>query len=331
MDKNLIIDEKETIDIVFKDLKKEICNAKNKTYSLINTILIEANFNIGKYLFNLLNKYKDISYGNKIIKEVSKKLEKEFGKGYSYRNLYLCLSFYKTYNILQTVPAKLSWSHIVELISIKNKEERVFYEKEAINESWSYRELKRQIKSNLYKRFLVDPNNNELIKVDEKVEKFNPSDLVKDPYVLEFIEKTNNEKELENKLIKRLKKFMLECGKGFLFQGEQYKIKIGNTFYYVDLVFYNRFTRSYILIDLKTRKVKPQDLGQIELYVKYFDKYIKLNEENFTIGIVIGANKEKEMIDLMLSDKNNIFASTYLTYLPSKEEIERIIKEDINE
>lgn len=329
MKENLITIDQETIDLVYKDLKREISNAKNKAYSVINTILIEENFNIGKYLFNLLNEFKDRFYGNKIIKEVSKKLESELGKGYSYRNLYLCLSFYKTYNILQAVPAKLSWTHIVELISIENKEEREFYQKEAIIESWSYRELRRQIKSNLYQRFVTAPNKNALVNIEGKLETFNPSDLVKDPYVLEFIGKSKDEKDLEKRLIERLKKFMLECGKGFLFQGEQYKIKIGNTFYYIDLVFYNRFTRSYVLMDLKTRKIKPQDVGQIELYVKYFDKYIKLNEENFTIGIIIGANKDKEMIDLMLSDKNNIFASTYLTYLPSKEEIEKIIKDDI--
>lgn len=304
----------------FLSLRREILLIKENTYKQINTSLLYHYFHLGLELSNILKEYKNIKYGNKIISELSKKLVNEFGKGYSEYNLRTMIRFYNVYKKWESVTPKLTFTHYVNLIKIKNENERNYYQELAISNNLSIRELKRVISSSQYERRLEFQNN--------IVNKFNPKELVNDPYILNFLnlKENYNEKELEISLLNELKKFMLECGKGFMFFSEQYHIRIENDNYYPDLIFYNRFTRSFIIMDLKIGKITPQDLGQMQLYVNYFKKYMSIEGENPPIGIVLGSDKNEEVVKLMLNDIDDVFASRYLTYLPKKEELINIIK-----
>ena len=220
----------------------------------------------------------------------------------------------------------LSWSHYVTLLTIDNSQERRFYEIEAAENSWSVRELERQIASSLYERLALSRNKEEIRKLSEQglvIEK--AADLIKNPLVLEFLELEGkavySEDELESAIISKLEHFLLELGKGFLFESRQKRFTFDNDHFYIDLVFYNRLLRCYVLIDLKRDKLTHQDLGQMQMYVNYFDRYVKTDDETPTIGIVLCHRKNDALVELTLPQEKNIYASKYLLYLPSKEEL----------
>ena len=229
---------------------------------------------------------------------------------------------------------KLSWSHYVKLSSISNPDERKFYEIEAVKNNWSLRELERQFDSALYTRLSLSRDKDKVLELSQKgqiIEK--PQDLIKDPYILEFIglpeQSSYSENELEEKLISKLENFLLELGNGFTFVGRQKRISFDEQHFYIDLVFYNRLLKCFVLIDLKIGKLKHQDIGQMQMYVNYYDREMKLDDENKTIGIVLCQEKNQSLVEYTLPEDNErIFASTYKTILPSKEELIKILEED---
>jgi predicted nuclease of restriction endonuclease-like (RecB) superfamily len=241
-------------------------------------------------------------------------------------------------DVLEEITAKLAkrfilgWTHYVTLLTVKNEEERRFYEIESAENVWGYRELERQINSALNERLSLSRNKDEVKELSVKgqiIEK--PADLIKSPYILEFTgleeRKSYSEHDLETALIDRIEHFLLELGKGFLFESRQKRFSFDNRHFYVDLVFYNRLLRSYVIIDLKIGDLKHQDLGQMQMYVNYFDRFIKTEEEKPTIGILLCLTKSDELVELTLPKESNIFASEYKLYLPSKEELKKQMEE----
>ena len=295
-----------------------------KTYFLIGKRIVEEE----------QNGEKRAEYGKKLIKELSKKLTKEFGKGFSERNLEQMRKFYLAYSIPQTVSAefRLSWSHYLILMRMENLDERNFYEIEAIENNWSLRELRRQIDSALYERLVLSRDKEKVKSLALKgqiIEK--PEDIVKDPYILEFLgleeQNSYSENRLETEIINNLEKFLLELGKGFTFVGRQVRFTFDEKHFRVDLVFYNRLLKCFVLIDLKIGEVTHQDLGQMQMYVNYYDRYVKLDDENKTIGIIICRDKNDTLVKMTLPEDNQqIFASRYMTVLPSKEEFKKIVE-----
>ena len=264
------------------------------------------------------------------MKELSKELRKILGSGFSVSNLFNMRRFYITYPKFQTLSGKLSWSHYCELLSIENTDERNFYEKECINSNWSVRELKRQIDTSLFERLLLSEgksNKEKVYTLSKEGQTINvPEDILKEPYVFEFLNlkepKPILEKDLERKLVKHMEDFLLELGKGFMFVGTQQRITLGNTHYYVDMVFYNKILKCYILIDLKIGKMKPEYAGQMNMYLNYYDSEINDEYDNKPIGIILCKGKKEIDMEYALGGlSNNIFASTYTYYIPNKEQL----------
>lgn len=227
---------------------------------------------------------------------------------------------------------KLSWSHYVFLLGIKNKKERSFYEIETINSGWSLRELKRQFNTSLFERIALSKDKAGVIELAEKgVIVSQQQDLIKDPYILEFLGLDENtkysESQLESAIIDKLEHFLLELGKGFLFEARQKRFSFNEQHFYVDLVFYNRLLRCYVLIDLKIGEIKHQDLGQMQMYVNYFDRYVKTEEEAQTVGIILCKKSNTSIVEITLPKDANIHASEYQLYLPSKEELRKQLEE----
>ncbi len=282
-------------------------------------------------------------YGEQVLHELSKKLIVEFGKGYSWRNLNLMRQFYLVYGKVQTVSAqsknsetlsrrfKLSWSHYVFLMR-QDEPIRRFYEIEAIENNWSLRELERQFNSMLYERLSLSRDKKKILELSKKgqvVER--PEDIIKDPYIFEFLglkeEKTYSESDLESKLIENLKRFLLELGKGYTFVARQQRISFDEEHFYIDLVFYNRLLRCFIVFDIKTERLKHQDLGQLQMYVNYYDRIVKTIDENKTIGILLCTDKNNAVVKMTLPEDNDqVFASKYKLYLPTKEELLKQLK-----
>ena len=326
-----------------KDIYDEIRNllkeARKSIVSNINTTMTKTYFLIGKRIVEEeQNGNERAEYGEKLIKNLSKRLTEEFGKGFSKRNLWQMKQFYLAYSKVQTVSAqfKLSWSHYLILMRMENIEERNFYEIESIQNNWSLRELRRQIDSALYERLVLSRDKEkvkELAFKGQVIEK--PEDVVKDPYILEFLglEEQNNysENKLETEIINNLEKFLLELGKGFTFVGRQVRFTFDEKHFRVDLVFYNRILKCFVMIDLKIGEVTHQDLGQMQMYVNYYDRYVRLPDENKSIGIIICREKNDTLVKLTLPEDNNqIFASKYMTVLPSKEEFKKILDKNLS-
>ena len=238
--------------------------------------------------------------------------------------------FYQTYQIQQTASVKLSWSHYCELLSISDPDKRSFYEKEAVNSNWSVRELKRQIDSSLFERLLLsrgDANKEQVLALAENgIEIAEPADIIRDPYVFEFLgipeEKPMLESDLERALVQQIEKFLLELGRGFMFVGTQQRVTINNTHYYVDMVFYNKILRAYVLIELKTTKLTPEAAGQINMYLNYYASEVNDPDDNPPIGIILCTEKDSITAEYALGGlSNNIFASRYVLYMPNKEQL----------
>ena len=322
----------EIIIDMYNQISAIITNNKNKIFYQINNTLVETNFMIGKIIVeNEQNGNIRAEYGKEVLMKLSKKLTNKFGTGFSRSGLQNMRLFYIKYKNSQPLAGNLSWSHYCYLIYIEDDDERKFYEKECINSKWSKRELKRQIDSSLFQRLLLSDgkaNKQKVLELSKKGQIINnPADILKEPYVFEFLGIRENkpilESDLEKNLINHLSAFLMELGKGFMYVGNQVRITLdNNTHYYVDLCFYNKILRSYVLIDLKMDDMKPEYAGQMNMYVNYYNKEIKDEFDNETVGIILCTGKKGVTMEYALGGlSNNIFASTYTYYIPNKEEL----------
>lgn len=321
-------------NILFENIKNLIQSAQNKVINTINTTMTFTYFEIGRMIVEEeQNGAHRANYGKQIIKTLSIKLTNDFGQGFSLRNIEQMRQFYIVYSKTQTVSAffSLSWSHYLILMRINNENERKFYEIESSKNNWSLRELKRQFDSALYTRLSLSKNKNQVKALSRKGQTIEKSkDVIKDPYILEFLgleeKSVYSENELEQKLIDTLEHFLLELGTGYTFVARQKRITFEEKHFKVDLVFYNRVLKCFVLIDLKIGTLKHQDIGQMQMYVNYYDREIKLEEENKTIGIILCQDKNEAVVKYTLPEKNEqIFASKYLTVLPSQETLKNIL------
>lgn len=338
---------KETNKQLFASVTALIQEARKQVVRNVNTTMIYTYFNIGKMIVEEEQAGKErAAYSQTIIKDLSVHLTNEFGKGFSKRNLEYHRLFYLMYRtrIVQTVSAqfpssnppisdfsnsfRLSYSHYVELMKISDEQERSFYEIEAVSNNWSIRELQRQYGSSLYERLALSKNKEEVKKLSKGQVLEKPYDTLKTPFVLEFLDlqesSSYSESDLESAIINKLEQFMLELGKGFLFEGRQRRITLDGDHFYIDLVFYNRILQCFVLIDLKIGRLTHQDLGQMQMYVNYYDRVVKLPHEKNTIGIVLCKQENKAVVEFTLPLGNEqIFAKEYKLYLPSKEDLKR--------
>lgn len=337
-EENTHIIENSNINNLANKIEILIQEARQHIVSSVNTAMVYTYYEIGRYIVeDEQNGQGRAEYGKSVLKKLSAYLTPKFGKGFSVdnlqnmRNFYLCYSNYET--LSRNSAFMLSWSHYLKLMRISNPEERRFYEIEATNNKWSLRELERQFDSSLYERLALSRNKDEVLRLSQQgqiVEK--PQDLLKDPYILEFTGLPElpcySEKDLEQKLIDNLQSFLLELGKGFAFVGRQVRLSFSEEHFFVDLVFYNRLLKCFVLIDLKRGKLKHQDIGQMQMYVNYYDREVKLEDENSTIGLLLCADKDNAIVEYTLpKDNNQIFAAQYATILPSKEQLKQLILE----
>lgn len=321
------------------EIKYLILTSRNKVYYEVNNTMLFTYWNIGRVIVE--NEQKGnikAEYGKQIILELSKELTKTFGSGFSKSNLFNMKKLYTYYPKFQTLSGKLSWSHYCELLSIEDLKARSFYEKECINSNWSVRELKRQLETSLYERLLLSKgtkNKEKVYNLSKEGQTINkPEDILKEPYVFEFLDikepKPIRELDLEKALINHMEKFLLELGKGFMFVGNQQRITLGNTHYYVDMIFYNKILKCYVLIDLKIGQMKPEYVGQMNMYLNYYNAEINDELDNKAIGIILCKGKKEIALEYALGGlENNLFASNYTYYIPNKEmlisEIEKVI------
>lgn len=316
---------------VIKEIRDILEEARNNVARQVNNELIAAYWNIGRIIVDYEQTVPErADYGKQTLKELAKELTKEFGKGFSRSNLQNMRALYLAYPICQTVSGKLSWSHYCELLSISDPDKRSFYEKEAINSSWSVRELKRQIESSMFERLLLsrgDANKEQVLELALHGNEISvPADIIRDPYVFEFLgipeDKPLMESDLEKALVQQIENFLLELGRGFMFVGTQQRVTINNTHYYVDMVFYNKILRAYVLIELKTTKLTPEAAGQINMYLNYYAAEVNDADDNPPIGIILCTDKDSITAEYALGGlSNNVFASRYVLYMPNKEQL----------
>ncbi len=335
---------------LFQEIKSILHTARTQVVRAVNTTMVHTYFEIGRLIVEHEQGGKaKAEYGAQTLKKLSIQLTKEFGKGFSEDNLGRMKNFFLIYSkpisakVLRKLENKdqtnsqlsdsksphfqLTWSHYLKLIRISNTAERQFYEHEAILNNWSINELRRQFDSALYERIVLSSDKKGVL--GDNLKKYHspqkPEDVVKDPYILEFLglkeDVSYSENELEQAIIDKIEQFLLELGKGFAFIGRQQRFTFSERHFYVDLVFYNRLLRCFVVIDLKIGDLTHQDLGQIQMYVNYYDRFVKTKDENPTIGIVLCKDKDHNLVEITLPKENNqIFASQYQLYLPTKEE-----------
>ncbi len=316
------------------EIRGIIDQARNHAARSIDNTRVLMYWNIGKRIFEKEQQGKDrADYGSFLLRTLSKNLAPAYGSGFSVRQLEMCRQFYRTYPIANTLCSQLNWSQYKLLIAIPDKDKREYYQLEAVNEGWSKRQLERQINSMLYERLLMSNDKESVLAVARKERTpESPLEIIKDPMVLEFLGLEKNpayyEKDLEGALISHIADFLLELGKGFSFVARQKRLLIEDDEYFADLVFYNRLLRSFVVVELKTHKLTHQDLGQLQLYVNYYDRYEKQPDENPTIGILLCTDKNDTAVRLSLPENNKtILASKYQLYLPTSDQlIEQINK-----
>lgn len=333
--------------------------ARRIAASQINIVQLMTFYSIGRWIIEVQQQGESrAKYGKQVVKKLSEVMTEQFGRGFSVDTLENARKFYQTYQsrisetlfrkfaveksetvfriFEETMPFMLPWSHYLQLMRIKDENERRFYEIEAFQEAWSIRTLQRQYNSSLYERIALSREKDEVRRLASEGNVIvRPQDIVRQPTVLEFLgldEKASYmESDLETAIINKLQKFLLEMGKGYLFEARQKRFTFKEDNYYVDLVFYNRLLRCYVLIDLKVDKLTHQDLGQMLMYVHYYDRYEKLPEENPTIGILLCKEKDDALVEITLPEDSNIYASEYKLYLPDKKELQKKLKEWIVE
>jgi len=321
---------------VYHHIRETVLNAKTKVYTAVNFAMVEAYWEIGREIVEAQGQNQRAEYGKQLLKFLSEQLTQEFGKGFTETNLRYMRQFYLAFPIHHTLCDELSWSHYRLLMRIDDENRRAFYLKECADSNWSVRQLERQINSFYYERLLAaqsggrDTVRNEIQTLEPKTD---PDYILKDPYILEFLGLKENkaylEKDLEQALIDNLQEFLLELGKGFSFVARQKRITIDGDHFFLDLVFYNYILKCFVLIDLKTGKLSYQDVGQIDFYVRYFEDKVKAPDDNPTIGIVLCSDKNDTMVKYsVLADNERLFASKYMLYLPSEEELKQKLERE---
>jgi predicted nuclease of restriction endonuclease-like (RecB) superfamily len=320
---------------IITDIHSIINKARESAIRAVDHERVIMYWHIGKRIFEEEQHGRDRAvYGERLIGYLSQQLQPQFGRGFSARNLNLFRQFYRGFPIVQTVSAQLSWSHYSLLLTIPEAEKREFYKIETIKNNWSFRQVERQIGSQLYERLLLSTDKESVLSVARNDKQpTEPKDIIKDPLVLEFLglkpEAAYYEKDLESALITHLQDFMLELGNGFSFVARQKRIHLDGDDFFVDLVFYNRLLQCFVIIELKTHKITHQDLGQLQMYVNYYDRVEKLSHESATVGILLCLEKNDTVVKYSLPEKSNIFASKYQLYMPTAEQLSKEINNEL--
>ena len=313
------------------EIKKILKNARQKAYTAVNSAMVEAYWEIGRRIVEEEQNGKErAEYGKEILQNLSKELTEEFGKGYSYRTLREIRQFYLMFSDFEkwrTVSAKLTWSHFQKVLRVSNEKARIFYLTEAAENMWSVRTLDRNISTLYYDRIVASIDKKTVEdEMKDKTKKLQAEEFIKNPVVLEFLDLPSNmsytENELEKALTDDIQKFMMELGKGFAFVERQQHIRTENSDFYIDLVFYNYILKCFVIVELKTEKLTHQDIGQLDMYVRMYDDLKKQENDNPTIGLLLCTETDRTIIKYsVLNDNKNLFASKYINYLPSEEEL----------
>ncbi|MFI3238688.1 MAG: PDDEXK nuclease domain-containing protein [Lachnospiraceae bacterium] len=321
------MNQQPTNEETYLSIRMHVVNAQRQVYKAVNSAMVIAYHEIGEQIYIACGENDRAEYGKKLLEYLSEQLTKEFGKGFAVRNLRHMRQFYLAFPIRNTLCSELSWSHYRTLMKISNEENRNWYMEECIKSNWSVRQLERQIHTMFKERLLASRDKeavaSEVIKKEPKPEY---EKIVKDPYILEFLELEHNtkhyEKDMETALINHLQKFLLELGRGFCFEARQKHFRVDDEHFYIDLVFYNYILKCHVLIDLKMEKLSHQDLGQMQMYVNYYTRELMNEGDNPPIGIVLCADKSDAVVKYTLPEGNTqIFASKYKTLLPTEEEL----------
>lgn len=322
------------MDALYQDIRQIIETSRSNAVRSVDFCRVQMYWQLGRRIFEEEQQGKErADYGTYLTRELSKQLVPEYGSGFGVRQLEICRQFYRTYPNANTVRSQLNWSQYRLLIQIPDSDKREYYELEAVNNAWTGREMKRQIDSMLYERLLMSNDKESVLAVARK-ERIpeSPTEIIKDPMVLEFLglhrESSYYEKDLESAIISHIADFLLEMGKGFSFVARQKRILLEDDEFFADLVFYNRLLKCFVVIELKTGELTHQDLGQLQMYVNYYDRCEKLPEENPTIGILLCSRKNDTVVRMTLPENDNqIMASQYQLYLPTEDQLVKEINE----
>jgi len=334
MKKNEITDQ--DYQLLLDDISEQYAQGRTRALQSVNTTIVETNWNIGRYIVEFEQGGKSKArYGTKLLENLARDLTLRHGKGFSRPNLSNMRLFYLRYPICQELTDKLTWSHYCELISIDDDLERSFYLNQCISEKWGYKELHRQKETGLFMRLALSKDKNEVIRLAQKgqiIEK--PDDIVKEVYVLEFLKIPEpsyySEKDLEKRILENLETFFLELGKGFTYVGKQYCVTINNVHYYVDLVFYHRILKCFVLIDLKINRVQHYDISQMNMYMGYFALDENVEGDNPPIGIILSKEKDELLVEYATYKMNSqLFVAKYQLYLPDKDELRRLLVDNL--
>ena len=317
----------------YQIIRKSLLIAQVKVYTVVNSAMVQAYWEIGQEIHKACGENDRAEYGKKLLEYLSEQLTNEFGKGFTVTNLKNMRQFYRTFPIRQTLSSELSWSHYNLIMRIENEKIRNFYVEECVKSNWSVRQLKRQIETFYYERLLISQDKESLSKEIELIENVEPKNIIKDPYVLEFLGlegKTSfYEKDLEQAIIDHLQKFLLELGRGFSFVSRQQKITFDGRHFFIDLVFYNYILKCFVLIDLKLGDLTHQDLGQMQMYVNYYTREMMNEGDNPPLGIVLCADKSEQIVEYTLPENNRqIYSSKYKLYIPTEEEFKKELNLD---
>lgn len=325
--------EKELPKNFIREIKDIIVTSRTNAVRSVDFCRVQMYWHMGKRIFEEEQQGKDrADYGSYLIRNLAKEIQPEFGSGFGYRQLAFCRQFYKTYPIVNAVRSQLNWTQYRLLIQIDNEDKRSYYEHEAINNCWTARELERQVNSMLYERLLLSSDKESVLAVARK-ERIpeTAEEIIKEPMMLEFLglkpQSSYYERDLENAIITNLQEFLLEMGDGFSFVARQKRILLEDDEFFIDLVLYNRLLRCFVIIELKTGKLTHQDLGQLQMYVNYYDRNIKLSDETPTIGILLCTQKNDTVVRMTLPERSNLRASEYQLYLPNEQTIQQKVEE----
>lgn len=324
-----------SIKKLYNSIQQVIEEARSMAYRATNVAMVQAYWNIGKLIMEEEQSGKQrADYGEAILQELSNRLTKAYGKSFSDRNLRYMRQFYRVYPKWNAVRSELSWTHYRLLLKVERKDARMFYTQETIGGNWNTRTLERQINSLYYERMIMTKKEGKLLvkaEAESKKRVVQPSDIIKDPYVLDFLNLKQNshfyEQELEQAIIDKLQEFLLELGKGFSFVARQYRLSAGTgKHFYADLVFYNFILKCFLVIDLKVGELTHHDIGQMDMYVRYFEDRVRQENDNPTIGLILCTEKNKTVVQYsLLNESKQIFASQYKTYLPTEKQLKQEI------
>ncbi|MBI1222596.1 MAG: DUF1016 family protein [Bacteroidetes bacterium] len=323
------------IATLYSHIKQVIEQAQNTVYQTANFAMVQAYWHIGKLIIEEEQSGKQrAEYGGELIKQLSKKLTAEYGKGFTATNLKYMRQFYSVFEKSHALRGELSWTHYRLLLKVDREDARAFYMQESIDGNWSTRTLERQVNSLYFERMVMTKQEGQALvkaEAESKKEEMKASDIIKDPYVLEFLNLKSStnfyEQELEQAIIDKLQEFLLELGKGFSFVARQYRLSAGTgKNFYADLVFYNYILKCFLVIDLKAGELTHQDIGQMDMYVRYFEDQVRQEDDNPTIGLILCTEKNKTVVKYsLLTESKQIFASKYKTYLPTEKQLKQEI------